>query len=114
MQMNAPAARNALDENRQGLMGKPIDRVEGRLKVMGKAPYAHEVDVTGQAPVHGYIVQATISSGSVSAIDTSKAERAPGVLLVMTHLNAPASPVGAARACRPLRALDSATWLQQG
>ena len=89
MQMNTPAPRNALDENRQGLMGKPVDRVEGRLKVMGKAPYAHEIMEGGTAAAHGYIVQATISKGSISAMNTSAAERAPGVLLVMTHLNAP-------------------------
>ena len=92
MQMNAPAPRNALDENRQGLMGKPVDRVEGRLKVMGKAPYAHEImdgATGGRAAAYGYIVQATISKGAISAIDTSAAERAPGVLLVMTNLNAP-------------------------
>ena len=89
MQMNAPAPRNALDDNRQGLMGKPVDRVEGRLKVMGKAPYAHEVVEGGAAAAHGFIVQATISKGSVSAIDTSAAERAPGVLMVFTHLNVP-------------------------
>ena len=91
MQMNSPAPRNALDENRQGLMGKSVDRVEGRLKVMGKAPYAYEVSEPSMdgAPAHGYIVQATVSRGAVRAIDTSTAERAPGVLLVMTHLNAP-------------------------
>ena len=89
MQMNTPAPRNALDENRQGLMGKPVDRVEGRLKVMGKAPYAHEIMEGGTAAAHGYIVQATISKGSISAMNTSAAERAPGVLLVMTHLNVP-------------------------
>ena len=43
MQMNTPAPSNALDDNRQGLMGKSVGRVEGRLKVMGKAPYAHEI-----------------------------------------------------------------------
>jgi xanthine dehydrogenase YagR molybdenum-binding subunit len=89
MQMNVPAPRNALDENRQGLMGKPVDRVEGRLKVMGKAPYAHEIVEGGAAAAYGFIVQATISKGKVSAIDTSAADRAPGVLMVMTYLNAP-------------------------
>jgi xanthine dehydrogenase YagR molybdenum-binding subunit len=89
MQMNTPAPRNALDENRQGLMGKAVDRVEGRLKVMGKAPYAHEIVEGGAAAAYGFIVQATISKGNVSAIDTSAAERAPGVVMVMTHLNAP-------------------------
>ncbi len=89
MQMNTPAARNALDDNRQGLMGKAVDRVDGRLKVMGKAPYAHEMVEGGAAPAYGFMVQATISKGTVSAIDTSAAERAPGVVMVMTHQNAP-------------------------
>ena len=89
MQMNTPAPRNALDDNRQGLMGKPVDRVEGRLKVMGKAPYAHEMVEGGEKAAYGFIVQTTISKGTVSTINTRAAERAPGVLLVMTHLNAP-------------------------
>ena len=88
MEMSAPAARNAIDENRQGLIGKPIDRVEGRLKVMGQAAYAHEAPSVGTA-VYGFIVEATIAKGSITAIDTTAAERAKGVLLVMTHKNAP-------------------------
>ena len=88
MDMNAPAPRNAIDENRQGLIGKPIDRVEGRLKVTGKARYAHEVQEGGRA-AYGFIVEATIAKGSVAEIDTAAAERAAGVLLVMTHRNAP-------------------------
>ena len=88
MQMNTPAPRNAIDENRQGLIGKPIDRVDGRLKVMGLAPYAHEVVEGGDAAC-GFIVPATIAKGRVARIDASAAERAQGVLLVMTHQNAP-------------------------
>ena len=88
MEMNAPAPRNAIDDNRQGLIGQPIDRVEGRLKVMGKAPYAHEMQEGGVA-AYGYIVEATIAKGLVAEIDTAAAERAQGVLLVMTHKNAP-------------------------
>ena len=88
MQMNTPAPRNAIDENRQGLIGKPIDRVEGRLKVMGMAPYAHEVVEGGDAD-YGFIVPATIARGRVASIDASAVERALGVLLVMTHKNVP-------------------------
>jgi len=88
MEMNAPAPRNAIDDNRQGLIGQPIDRVEGRLKVMGKAAYAHETQ-EGGAAAYGFIVEATIAKGVVADIDTAAAERAQGVLLVMTHKNAP-------------------------
>ena len=89
MQMNAPAPRNPIDENRQGLIGKPIDRVDGRLKVMGLAPYAHEVQEGGTA-AYGFIVEATIAKGTIVEIDTAAAERASGVLLILTHRNAPA------------------------
>ena len=91
MEMNSPSPRNALDENRQGLIGKPIDRVDGRLKVMGKAPYAFEVREGSGAlrAAYGFIVEATIAKGSIADIDASAAEKAPGVLLVYTHKNAP-------------------------
>ncbi|CAN5687791.1 xanthine dehydrogenase family protein molybdopterin-binding subunit [soil metagenome] len=88
MEMTEPAARNAIDDNRQGLIGKPIDRVEGRLKVTGQAPYAHEVQEGGHA-VYGFIVEATIAKGRIADIDTTAAEHQPGVLMVMTHKNAP-------------------------
>jgi len=83
---------NPIAENRQGLIGRPVDRVDGRLKVTGRAPYAHEVREGGPA-LHGFIVEATIARGRVAAIDATRAERAPGVRLVYTHLNAPAQGV---------------------
>jgi xanthine dehydrogenase YagR molybdenum-binding subunit len=89
MDMNQPAPRNAIDDNRNGLIGKPINRVEGRLKVMGKAPYAHEVKEGGVAAC-GYIVEATVAKGQITDIDSRAAERSSGVLLVLTHKNAPA------------------------
>ena len=88
MDMNQPAPPNPLDENRTGLMGKPIDRTEGRLKVMGQAPYAYEVHEGGK-PAYGHVLEASIAKGRIAAIDTRAAEQAPGVLLVMTYRNAP-------------------------
>jgi xanthine dehydrogenase YagR molybdenum-binding subunit len=88
MEMNQPAPPNPLDANRQRLIGSALDRVDGRLKVTGEAPYAHEVR-EGARPLHGWIVEATIAKGRVAAIDTHAAERAPGVVHVMTHRNAP-------------------------
>lgn len=89
MQMNQPAPPNALDQNRHGQIGRAADRVEGRLKVTGGAPYAYEVD-EGDAPTYGFIVEAAIARGRIAQIDSSDAEAAPGVLLVLTHRNAPA------------------------
>ncbi|APW38886.1 xanthine dehydrogenase [Rhodoferax koreense] len=90
MEMNNPAPRNAIDDNRQGLIGKGINRVEGLLKVTGQAPYAYEVvEGEGGKAAYGFIVGATIAKGTVAGIDTAAAENAPGVLLVWTHRNAP-------------------------
>src|SRR5690606_37043054 len=79
MDMNQPAPRNALDDNRHGHMGRAMDRVDGPRKVTGTAPYAYEVR-EGARPAYGYIVEAGIARGSVRGIDTAAAERAPGVL----------------------------------
>ncbi|GAB7129201.1 xanthine dehydrogenase family protein molybdopterin-binding subunit [Silvimonas sp. JCM 19000] len=86
MEMSKPAEHNVLDDNRQGLIGKPLDRVDGRLKVTGRATYAYEYREGGQAS-YAYIVQSTIAKGSIISIDSAAAERAPGVQLVLTYKN---------------------------
>ncbi|MFL5496010.1 MAG: xanthine dehydrogenase family protein molybdopterin-binding subunit [Gemmatimonadales bacterium] len=74
------------------LIGRPLDRVDGRLKVTGGARYSAEMPTHGV--VHAVLVQSTIGAGRIASVDTRAAERAPGVLLVMTHLNAPKLPHG--------------------
>lgn len=90
MQMNQPAPPNALDANRQGLVGLGLDRVDGPQKVCGTAPYAYEVREAPERPLYGFIVEAPVGCGRVVSVATADAERAPGVVHVMTHLNAPA------------------------
>ncbi len=70
------------------MTGQPVNRVDGPLKVSGKATYAFEHWDVGQ-PLYGFIAGATIGKGRITRMDTSRAERAPGVRLVMTHRNAP-------------------------
>jgi xanthine dehydrogenase YagR molybdenum-binding subunit len=69
-------------------VGKPMDRVDGRLKVTGGAKYAAEFTVPGL--VHAVLVTGTVSKGRITTIDTATAEKAAGVLAVITHRNAPA------------------------
>ena len=73
-----------------GVIGAPLDRVDGRLKVTGAATYAAEHRIEGV--VHAVLLGSTISRGRITRIDTSAAEAAPGVLGIMTHLNAPSFP----------------------
>ena len=68
-------------------IGQPISRVDGRQKVTGGATYAAEFDVQGQA--HAAIVRSTVAKGRIASIDSAAAERAPGVIAVVTHRNAP-------------------------
>ncbi len=68
-------------------IGQPVSRVDGRQKVTGGATYAAEFGVPGQA--QGAIVRSTIANGRIASIDTAAAERAPGVVTVLTHRNAP-------------------------
>ena len=69
------------------LVGAPVDRVDGRLKVTGAATYSAEVALPNLA--YGVMVLSSTASGSVAAIDVAAARRAPGVIDVMTSRNAP-------------------------
>ena len=70
------------------IIGQPISRIDGPLKVTGRATYAAEHWNVGQ-PLYGFIVGATIGKGRIASIDTTRAEGATGVRMVMTHRNAP-------------------------
>ena len=67
-------------------VGAPLPRVDGPLKVTGGARYAAEFHPDGLA--YAATHDSTVPAGRVAAIDTEAAERALGVLLVLTHLNA--------------------------
>ena len=69
-------------------IGLPLDRVDGQLKVTGRATYAFEYATQGGA-AYGVIVPAAVAKARVLAVDVRDAERAPGVLLVLTKDNAP-------------------------
>ena len=83
-----PTGRSIIAENRGGLIGKPVNRVDGWAKVTGGARYAAEIDEV-EVPLYGVIVGATIGKGALTTLDTTAAEASPGVKLVLTHLNAP-------------------------
>jgi xanthine dehydrogenase YagR molybdenum-binding subunit len=86
MDYNIPAGATPIDN--EVLIGKPLDRIDGPLKVQGAAPYAHEIR-EGAKPAYGVILTAGCGKGKINFIDTAAAEAAPGVQLVMTYRNAP-------------------------
>jgi xanthine dehydrogenase YagR molybdenum-binding subunit len=67
-------------------IGAPLTRVDGSLKVTGQAKYAAEFDIPNLA--YAVMVESTIASGRVADIDTSRAERSPDVIAVLTPKSA--------------------------
>ena len=68
-------------------IGATLDRVDGRAKVRGEARYSAEVVMPGLA--YAILVGAQVASGRITAIDTTEADRAPGIIAVLSHLNLP-------------------------
>ncbi|MBO0931516.1 xanthine dehydrogenase family protein molybdopterin-binding subunit [Fibrella aquatilis] len=69
------------------LLGDPINRVDGALKATGRARYSGDIKRPGM--LHGVLVMSTVANGKITAIDTAATLKLPGVVNVMTHLNAP-------------------------
>jgi xanthine dehydrogenase YagR molybdenum-binding subunit len=109
MEMNSPVGPNALDT--QGIVGRPLDRVDGRLKVTGGARYAYEMQQDGV--LYGFVVEASIAKGTIRSIDTRAAEKAPGVALVLTHRNAPVQGTGNHREAHPVLTGPQVTYYGQ-
>ena len=76
-----------LIRRQHGLIGAPVSRIDGPLKVQGAARFAAEFPLDGM--VYAALAYSTIAKGRIASLDTSAAEAAPGVVLVMTHHNAP-------------------------
>jgi xanthine dehydrogenase YagR molybdenum-binding subunit len=71
----------------RAIVGQPVDRRDGRLKVTGRARYAAEFDIDNLA--HAVLVQSTIASGEIAGFDLAAAQAVPGVLAILTPDNAP-------------------------
>lgn len=76
-----------LIRRKHGLIGKPVSRVDGPLKVSGAARYAAEIPADGL--LHAALAYSTVARATITGIDVAAAEACPGVALVMTHHNAP-------------------------
>lgn len=67
--------------------GRGLERVEGPLKVTGRARYAAEYAVDDL--LYAWPVQATVARGRLEAIDRSAAEQDPEIVTVLGYDNAP-------------------------
>ncbi|RCR69937.1 xanthine dehydrogenase family protein molybdopterin-binding subunit [Larkinella punicea] len=74
-------------QEKNKVTGTPVSRIDGILKVTGKAAYATDYPVKNIA--YAVLFKSTIAAGTIRSIDTGPAEKSPGVLAVITHKNAP-------------------------
>ena len=74
-------------EARDGAVGKSMKRVDAFAKVTGRAMYTDDL-CTKDAYV-AKIVHSTIANGKVLKIDTSEAEKIPGVVKIVTCFDVP-------------------------
>ncbi|HEX4158959.1 MAG TPA: xanthine dehydrogenase family protein molybdopterin-binding subunit [Rhizomicrobium sp.] len=68
-------------------IGQPLPRLDGPIKVTGKARYTADVRVANM--LYGVLVTATIPSGKVRDVDGASALAEPGVVRVLTHKDMP-------------------------
>ncbi|MFL6541715.1 MAG: xanthine dehydrogenase family protein molybdopterin-binding subunit, partial [Chthoniobacterales bacterium] len=69
------------------ILGPARNRVDGRAKVTGAAKYS--VEFTPPKCAYAWPVESNIAKGKILSIDTKEAQRATGVLAIISHLNAP-------------------------
>ncbi|MCJ2072016.1 xanthine dehydrogenase family protein molybdopterin-binding subunit [Methylobacterium sp. J-030] len=87
MKFDSPAGPNPID--RLKVVGHATDRIDGKYKTTGTAPYAYERHDVAPDAAYGYVLGSAIAKGRVRGIDTASARRAPGVLAVVTTLDTP-------------------------
>jgi xanthine dehydrogenase YagR molybdenum-binding subunit len=63
------------------LLGKRHTRLDGPIKVTGKAKYSYDINMPGL--LYGRIFRSQIANGTIKSIDVSAAEKMPGVKAVI-------------------------------
>jgi CO/xanthine dehydrogenase Mo-binding subunit len=83
-------------------VGKRIPKLDAEEKVTGKAIYIHDLKVPGM--LYGKILYSSHPHAKIKSIDTSRAEKLPGVKAVLTGYNIPPIKFGVYKDNVPLKA----------
>src|SRR5579872_5038119 len=92
MKFDSPAGNNPIDQLK--VIGKATDRIDGKFKVTGTAPYAYERHDVLDNPAYGFILGAAVAKGKIASIDVSAALGVRGVLGIVTTLDIPKLGLG--------------------
>ena len=102
---------------KHGALGQPVSRIDGPMKVQGKAKFAAEFPYENIS--YAALAFSSIARGRITDLDVKAAEAAPGVILVMTYHNAPrmkapslmmSSPSAAGASDLPVMQNDEIHW----
>lgn len=66
-------------------IGKGINRIDGILKITGKATYATDYPAKNMA--YAVLFKSTIAAGKIKSIGSTEAQKYPGVIKIITHEN---------------------------
>ena len=81
-----------MGEREYQVVGKPVERTDGRIKATGKARYAGDLVAPGM--LHGKILRSPLAHAKILNIDTTSAKKLPGVMAVITGKDFPGIPFG--------------------
>ncbi|MFQ6550363.1 xanthine dehydrogenase family protein molybdopterin-binding subunit [Aestuariibius sp. 2305UL40-4] len=69
-------------------LGRPVNRVDGHLKITGRAKYAAD-QRPDRAALHGVLLKSSIASGHILSFDLAEAETMQGFVRFLSHLDGP-------------------------
>src|ERR1044071_7696533 len=95
------------EADKRSLIGKRISRVDGPQKVSGRARYSFDINRPGM--LFGKIVRCPHAHAKIKSIDTSAAERIPGVKAIHVMQEVGAELYWAGASVVALAAVDEAT-----
>ncbi len=87
MKFETAATTNPIDQLK--FVGKPTDRIDGKFKTTGTAPYAYERHDVVPNQAYGYVLGSAIAKGRIASMDLSRAKASPGVIAIVTTLDMP-------------------------
>jgi xanthine dehydrogenase YagR molybdenum-binding subunit len=92
MKFDSPAGQNPIDQLK--VVGRPTDRIDGKFKTTGTAPYAYERHDVAPNQAYGYILGSAIAKGRIVSMDLGEAKAAPGVVTIVSTLDQAPLPLG--------------------
>ncbi len=104
MKFDTPAGSNPIDRER--VIGRPLDRIDGPRKTTGTATYSYEQHAVAANQAYGVIVGAGVAKGRIRSMNLTDARAAPGVLAIVTHETVDPLGPGGFYTARPLAGPD--------